>query len=47
MSENASPKILLTNGDSWTFGSEIMAPEFLAGPGEKGYGMGLRFKKNR
>jgi hypothetical protein len=41
------PKILLTNGDSWTFGSEIMAPEFLAEPGEKGYGMGFRFKKNK
>ena len=21
--------VLLTNGDSWTFGSEIIAPEFL------------------
>ncbi len=39
--------ILLTNGDSWTFGSEIVAPEFLAGPGEKGYGMGSRLKKGR
>lgn len=38
-------KILLTNGDSWTFGSEIMSPEFLAGPGEKGTGMGNRFKE--
>lgn len=39
-------KILLTNGDSWTFGSEIMAPEFLAGPHERGYGMANRYKKN-
>lgn len=38
-------KILLTNGDSWTFGSEIMAPEFLVSPGEKGYGMANRYKK--
>lgn len=38
---------LLANGDSWTFGSEIMAPEFLAAGGEKGYGMGNRYKKDR
>lgn len=37
-------KVLLANGDSWAFGSEVMAPEFLAGPGEKGEGMGNRFK---
>lgn len=43
----SKPKILLTNGDSWTFGSEIMAPEFLANHGEKGFGMGFRFKKDR
>lgn len=40
-------KFLLTNGDSWTFGSEIAAPELLAGPGEKGYGMANRFKKGK
>ena len=32
-------KVILTNGDSWTFGSEIMAPEFCVAPGEKGTGM--------
>jgi len=40
-------KVLLANGDSWTFGSEIMAPEFLAEPGSIGEGMGNRFKPNR
>jgi hypothetical protein len=40
-------RTLVTNGDSWTYGSEIMAPEFLAGPGKKGYGMGNRYKKGR
>lgn len=38
-------RILLTNGDSWTFGSEIMAPEFLADQDEIGYGMANRYKK--
>lgn len=38
--------LLLTNGDSWTFGSEIVAPEFLATPGEKGHGMGNRLIKD-
>jgi hypothetical protein len=37
-------KVLLTNGDSWTFGSEIMAPEFCVAPGEKGEGQAGRFK---
>lgn len=37
-------KTLLTNGDSWTFGSEIMAPEFCVEPGEKGHGMAGRYK---
>lgn len=36
---------LLTNGDSWTFGSEIAAPELLVEPGHKGHGMGYRFRK--
>ena len=38
-------KILFTNGDSWTFGSEIMAPEFLVGQSEIGFGMANRYKK--
>lgn len=37
---------LLTNGDSWTFGSEIACPEILVSPGEKGYGMANRYKKD-
>lgn len=37
-------KTLLTNGDSWTFGSEIMAPEFCVAEGEKGTGMAGRYK---
>jgi hypothetical protein len=37
-------KTLFTNGDSWTFGSEIMAPEFCVAPGEKGTGMAGRYK---
>lgn len=40
-------KFLLTNGDSWTFGSEIMCPEMLAPPGEKGYGMAGRYKEGK
>ena len=40
-------KVLLTSGDSWTFGSEIAAPELLASPGEIGYGLSNRFKKDR
>ena len=40
-------KTLLANGDSWAFGSEIMAPEFLADPNEKGEGMGNRYKPDR
>jgi len=38
-------KVLLTNGDSWTFGSEIMAPEFMVDPGKKGHGMAGLYKK--
>jgi len=38
-------KILLTNGDSWTYGSEIACPEILVIPGEQGYGMANRYKK--
>lgn len=38
--------VLLANGDSWTFGTEIAAPEFLVAPGETGYGLGKRFKKD-
>jgi hypothetical protein len=38
-------KILFTNGDSWTFGSEIMAPEFLVNQNEVGFGMANRYKK--
>lgn len=37
-------KKLLVNGDSWTFGSEIMAPEFCVSPGEKGHGMAGIYK---
>lgn len=44
---NREDRILLTNGDSWTFGSEIMAPEFLADQDEIGYGMANRYKKDR
>lgn len=36
-------KILLTNGDSWTYGSEIACPEILTEPG-KGVGMLNRYK---
>ena len=35
-------RTIFANGDSWTFGSEIAAPEFLAEPG-KGVGMANRF----
>ena len=38
-------KKLLTNGDSWTYGSEISCPEILAVPGEKGFGMANRYKQ--
>lgn len=34
--------MIFANGDSWTFGSEMVAPEFLAKDG-KGIGMGNRF----
>jgi hypothetical protein len=37
-------KTLITNGDSWTFGSEIMAPEFCVENG-KGTGMGRQYKE--
>ncbi len=37
-------KQLLTNGDSWTFGSEIMAPEFCVSEGTQGTGMSGRYK---
>jgi hypothetical protein len=35
-------RTIFSNGDSWTFGSEMAAPEFLA-PHGKGVGMGNRF----
>jgi hypothetical protein len=38
-------KVLLANGDSWTFGSEIMAPEFCVPAGTKGTGMAGRYKE--
>lgn len=38
-------KVLLTNGDSWTFGSEIMAPEFCVPKGTVGTGMAGRYKQ--
>ena len=31
-------KILLTNGNSWTFGSDLNSPRILAEPGELGFG---------
>lgn len=37
-------KVLLANGDSWTFGSEIMAPEFCVPIGENGTGMCGKYK---
>ena len=42
---NLMNKILLTNGDSWTFGSEIMAPEFCVPENIRGNGMSGRFKE--
>lgn len=40
-------KTILANGDSWTFGSEIAAEEFLVGPGEQGCGLFNRFKPGK
>jgi len=37
-------KTLLTNGDSWAFGSEIAGPHMLVPAGEKGEGMTQNFK---
>ncbi len=36
-------KVLFANGDSWTFGSEIMAPEFCVPNGQAGAGMAGRY----
>jgi len=37
-------KTLFTNGDSWAFGSEIMAPEFCMPKGQPGAGMAGKYK---